>query len=47
MRMLLEEPDGNRFRISQEDVMPVVDAQLQPVQITSDNFYMASDASFF
>ena len=25
MRMLLEEPNGNRFRISQEDVQPVVD----------------------
>mmetsp|Transcript_6459 Transcript_6459/g.8669 ORF Transcript_6459/g.8669 Transcript_6459/m.8669 type:complete len:151 (+) Transcript_6459:3-455(+) len=38
MRMLMEEPNGNRFRISQEDVQPVVEAQLAPIAITTDNF---------
>jgi len=38
MRMLLEEPNGKRFRISQEDIMPVVDSQLEPITIDTTNF---------
>ena len=45
--MLMEEPNGNRFRISQEAVQPVVDDQLIPVPITVDNFVMDTDGKYF
>ena len=41
--MLLEEPNGNRFRISQEAVQPVVEEQLIPVPINDSNIKMSDD----
>ena len=43
LRVLLEEPNGNRFRISQEAVQPVVEEQLKPVPINDSNIKMSDD----
>ena len=45
--MLIEEPDGNRFRISQESLQPVVEEQLKPVPITSENIWITETGNFF
>ena len=44
--MLLEEPTTRRFRISQEEIKPVVDEQLIPVDLT-DKFAWGSDNETF
>ena len=45
MRMLIEEPDYKRFRISQEEI-PVVDEQLQKCYLF-DMVFWAKDKSSF
>ena len=47
LRVLIEEPDGNRFRISQESLQPVVEEQLKPVPITSENIWITETGNFF
>ena len=44
MRMLVEEPNVKRFRISQDDLRPVMDDQLNPVDL-SDKISWAKDKS--
>ena len=45
LRVLIEEPNGARFRISQED-LPVVDNQLVPVDLTDLVEWSANGTSF-
>ena len=47
LRVLLEEPNGNRFRISQESLQPVVEEQLRPVPITDENIWIKESGNFF
>ena len=44
--MLLEEPNTRRFRISQEEIKPVVDEQLIPEDLTDKWSYNPDSETF-
>ena len=47
LRMLIEEPEVKRFRISQDDLNPVMDEQLVPVDLTDKVYWDSVNPNYF